>query len=267
MTRALVSLAAGLGLALALAQPAAAAPGDRGPPQDRPGNDPCATGQAVGNPCNGNNGNGTGVGNAPNAPPEPEKIWCRDLEGCEESVGGGGGAPVLSGDGGAYISQIGEGNIARIDQSGADKARALIRQDGEDNFADLRQSGLGGSVAELTQAGDLNLLSAAQSGAGRNSLLAGQSGYGNHAEIAQHAASGVNAAAVVQSGDGNRLSLDQSGAGNDAVLSQNGVGNSMSASQSGGDRLTWTQDGNHLPDLGVHQTGGMAISIHQSNGS
>jgi hypothetical protein len=267
MTRALVSLAASLGLALA-ALPAWAGPQDRGPPADRPGADPCATGQAVGNPCAGNPGNDAGVGNAPHTPPGQDEIWCRDLEGCDESQGGG-GAPVLSGDGGAYISQIGEGNTAFVDQSAADDAaRAVIRQEGEANSAEVRQSGLGGSVAELTQAGDLNLLSAGQAGAGHNSLLAGQSGYGNRANVAQHAAAGVNAAAIAQAGDGNRLSLTQSGSGNDAVLSQNGVGNAMSAAQSGsGNRLSWTQDGDHLPDLGVTQTGAMAISIHQSNGS
>lgn len=266
MPRMLVSLAAALGLAFAL--PAWAAPKDNnGPPAQPPGNDPCATGQANGNPCGGNNGNDKGVGNA-QTPAQPEEIWCRDLEGCDESPGAG-SARVLSGDGGAYITQIGDGNTAVVDQSSAtEKARAVVHQDGEANHAEIRQSGPGGSVAELMQAGDLNSLSADQSGSGKNSLIAGQLGAGNRALIDQYAAGGVNAAEIVQAGDGNQVSLGQSGSGNHAVLTQNGAGNTMSASQSGGgNRLSWTQDGNNLPDLGVSQTGAMAISIYQSNGS
>lgn len=265
MPRILASLAAALAFGLTAHVAEAKPKADSGPPAQPPGNDPCATGQANGNPCGGNNGNDKGVGNAP---PKPVEIWCRDLEGCDESQGSGGGASVLSGAGGAYINQIGDGNTAVVDQSAADnKARAVIQQDGEANHAELRQSGLGGSVAEAVQQGELNFISAGQSGSGKNSLVAGQFGEGNRAEVAQYAGGGANAAAIAQSGDGNRLSLGQSGSGNNALLTQNGVGNNMSASQSGGDRLTWTQDGNHLPDLGVSQTGGMAISIYQSNGS
>jgi minor curlin subunit len=270
MKRALVSLAAGLALAFA-ALPALAGPlADRGPPTGTPGNDPCATGQAVGNPCNGNPGNGKGVGAAGNGGQAgPDPVWCREFGDCTEAPGVGGGAPVLSGEGGVFITQIGEGNSALVDQSGADhKARAVLRQEGEANQAELHQSGLGGSAAELSQEGELNLLLAVQAGDGRNSLLAAQAGLGNRAEVAQNAAVGVNAAAIVQFGTDNVLSLTQSGPDNDAVLTQNGVGNAMTATQTGGgNRLTWTQDGNHLPDLGVHQTGAMAISIHQSNGS
>jgi hypothetical protein len=257
MPRILASLAAAIAFGL-FAHAAEAKPKDGGGPAQPNGVDPCATGQAVGNPCNGNNGNDKGVGNANKDEPPPG--WCGDLPGCREEEGAG-EAPQGQGPGGAYIIQIGDDNTAEVDQTAADSdSHATIRQSGDSNAAVIRQAGRGG-FAELLQSGDGHFAQADQSGA--SSLLAAQTGAGHDASVSQ---AGVNAAFIAQQGVGNEVTLVQNGDDNDAVLAQNGTGNLMSATQNGsGNKLAWTQQGDALPDLNVTQTGSMAVTITQTN--
>ncbi|HEY9217771.1 MAG TPA: hypothetical protein VIO94_06975 [Phenylobacterium sp.] len=266
MRRILTGLAAALGLAL-VANAADATPRDQAGPAQPNGADPCATGQAVGNHCDGNNGNDKGVGNA-GQKEEVDLGWCANAgSGACVQGAGAGEAPEGAGPRGAYISQVGNANRAGVDQSrAAASAHATIAQSGDRNLASLRQSGQGGDFADVRQSGHDNAFVAEQAGPTRNSLLAGQLGMGNHAAVVQGSGGGVNAALIYQEGVGQDVTLIQNGADNDAVLTQRGSGNAMTLSQQGtGNKAAWTQDGDNLPNLNVSQSGSMALTIVQSN--
>ena len=61
------------------------------------------------------------------------------------------------------------------------------------------------------------------------------------------------------------MTLTQDGSNNQAMLTQIGSDNAMNPTQIGNNnQLAWSQIGNNLSDLGVHQTGGQAITIVQT---
>ena len=75
-----------------------------------------------------------------------------------------------------------------------------------------------------------------------------------------------SAAAVLQSGNGNLLTLIQDGDDNQARLTQDGDDNTMTATQlDAGNRIEWMQDGDGLSDLQITQTGGASIQITETN--
>lgn len=212
-----------------------------------PPGDPCGDGNGAGtgNPCGGNNGNSGENGNAGFT--------------FEEIA-----VPVQE-DRGAFISQIGSGNTAEADQQGT-SAYARVIQNGDANQVDLRQDD-GNHYTEIAQDGDSNTVFAGQDGNGQAALLLAQRGSGNSAELSQFESGDLySAAAISQSGSGNRLNLVQDGSDNQARLAQSGDNNIMTATQLGaGNRLEWTQNGSGLSDLQITQDGGQALQITQTN--
>ena len=208
-----------------------------------PGN-PCLKNN--GNPCNGNNGN---LGEQGNADHERVRIDKKpppiDLA-----------MPPVSGRG-AYISQIGDTNIASIGQT-APNAYARVDQDGAANEADVTQSGNGTAYARSAQTGQGNFARLQQGGSGQNVVTLAQTGNSNWAWINQNAVGAIhNGARLTQAGNNNDMALVQDGGDNLAVLTQEGDGNGMTAVQLGdGNRLTWIQQGSNLSDLQITQTGG-----------
>lgn len=190
----------------------------------------------------------------------------------------GGGASVQTGapgpigitmppvDGrGAYVTQIGQGDVARITQT-TPNASASVYQDGERNEATVSQTGTGSAYADVRQTGDRNSALVAQDGTGQNVLYLSQTGYQNIAAAGQTANGAMhNGAILTQTGQYNEMALAQDGSDNLAALTQDGAGNAMTAAQTGdGNRLVWTQQGNNLPNLGVTQSGNQAIQITQT---
>lgn len=166
---------------------------------------------------------------------------------------------------GVFIEQVGVGNRADVSQAGSN-GRAQIVQDGASNVSTLTQ-GAGVHSATIVQSGDENSVLASQDGIGETELLMAQEGSGNFADVSQ-ADGGLlySAAAILQNGNGNSLSLVQNGDDNQARLTQNGDNNAMTAVQlDAGNRLEWTQDGSGLSDLQITQTGGAAMQVTQTN--
>lgn len=217
-----------------------------------PGN-PCAKGN--GNPCNGNNGNDGAQGNA-----RKERV----VEGIAGPINVA--VPFFTGRG-VYVTQIGSANVAAVTQT-AGRARADVAQYGDSNNARIDQRGAGASYAGVTQSGTGHRVGVVQDGSGLNTLFVDQRGAGNTAQAAQASIGAIyNGAVMSQSGTGNSMSLTQGGEGNRALLTQDGARNAMTAAQYGsGNRLEWTQQGNGLSDLGITQTSGQALSIHQTGG-
>lgn len=163
----------------------------------------------------------------------------------------------------AYVTQIGETNRASVRQSAPD-ARAEVVQTGDRNDAEVVQNGRVG-YAQIRQIGDSNAATATQSGKGGNTLFLAQLGSHNSAVVSQESAMLENGARLLQSGQGNVMTLAQSGNDNQAQLTQQGDNNVMNAAQTGaGNRLDWTQQGSGLASLSVTQTGGQAIQIVQT---
>jgi hypothetical protein len=209
-----------------------------------PGGAPCLKNN--GNPCNNNNGNLGAQGNAGHEQvridKKPPPI---DLA-----------MPSVSGRG-AYISQIGDTNIATVSQT-APNAFARVDQSGVANEADVTQRGTGTAYARATQTGQANFARVEQSGSGQNVVTLDQNGNRNWAWSNQTAAGAIhNGARLTQNGNDNDMLLVQDGSDNRAVLSQEGDGNGMTVAQQGvGNRLAWTQQGSNLSDLQITQTGG-----------
>jgi len=199
-----------------------------------------------GNPCNNNNGNLGAQGNADHErvriDKKPPPI---DLA-----------MPAVSGRG-AYISQIGDTNVATINQT-APNAYARVDQSGDANEADVTQSGGGTAYARATQTGQGNFARVEQDGSGQNVVTLVQNGGGNWAWSKQNATGAIhNGARLSQTGNDNDMLLTQDGGDNRAVLTQEGDGNGMTVAQLGdGNRLAWTQQGDNLSDLQITQTGG-----------
>lgn len=210
-----------------------------------PGGAPCLKNN--GNPCNDNNGNLGEQGNAGHERVRNDKTPPPiDLA-----------MPGVSGRG-AYISQIGDANLASVHQT-APNAYARVDQAGSANEADVSQRGSGTAYARLAQTGQANFARAEQTGSGQNVLYLDQTGSGNWAWSNQNSIGAVhNGARLSQTGNDNDMMLVQDGSDNRAVLSQEGDGNGMSVAQLGdGNRLAWTQEGTNLSDLEITQTGGM----------
>lgn len=200
-----------------------------------------------GNPCNNNNGNLGAQGNAGHERTRIDKTPPPiDLA-----------MPAVSGRG-AYISQIGDANLATIHQI-APNAYAQVDQDGSANEADVSQRESGTAYARLAQTGHGNFARVEQAGSGQNVLYLDQSGSGNWAWSNQNSIGAIhNGARLTQVGNYNDMMLVQDGSDNRAVLSQEGDGNGMSAVQLGdGNRLAWIQHGSNLSDLKITQTGGI----------
>jgi len=209
-----------------------------------PGGAPCLKNN--GNPCNNNNGNLGAQGNA-----DHERVRIdRKPPPIDLAM------PAVSGRG-AYISQIGDANIATVRQT-APNAYAQVDQSGNANEADLTQSGSGTAYARTTQTGQGNFARVEQSGSGQNVLFLDQTGTGNWAWSNQNAAGAVhNGARLSQVGNDNDMLLTQDGSDNRALLTQEGDGNGMTVAQLGdGNRLAWTQQGDNLSDLQITQSGG-----------
>jgi len=211
-----------------------------------PGN-PCAKNN--GNPCNGNNGNAGEQGNAHHAAPVTVDVPT---------------PPPFSGRG-AYVTQIGDVNDARITQS-APNAYASIRQTGNANASSIDQRGEGDAFADVRQTGDYNQSTASQDGLGPSVLYLTQTGNHNIATAGQAGTGATgNGAVLAQTGNGNDIALAQNGDGNLANLAQNGDDNTMTATQNGDNNsLAWTQTGNGLRDLGITQNGGQALQVTQT---
>ena len=227
--------------AIALMMGAAPATADTG---GTPPGAPCS--RSNGNPCNGNNGNLGDQGNSGHERVHidryPPPI---DLP-----------MPAVSGRG-AFISQIGDTNVASIRQA-APNAYARITQSGDRNEADVTQDGGGTGYISASQSGDGNFARLEQGGAGQNVLHLIQSGVSNWAWSSQNASGALhNGAQLTQTGNYNDMHLVQDGSDNRALLTQDGDANAMTAAQLGvGNRLIWNQHGNNLTDLQITQTGG-----------
>ena len=208
-----------------------------------PGN-PCAKNN--GNPCNGNNGNLGEQGNA-----QHEKVVIDKTPPPIDLP-----MPPVSGRG-AFIDQVGDGNIANIRQT-APNAYARVTQQGAANEADINQSGSGSAYALSNQAGASNFTRIQQGGTGQNIVFLNQNGLGNWAWSNQMAMGAIhNGARLTQTGNNNDMTLVQDGSDNRAVLTQEGSDNGMTATQIGeGNRLIWVQQGNNLSDLQITQLGG-----------
>lgn len=168
---------------------------------------------------------------------------------------------------GVFVTQIGDGSRATIDQQNADSLATVV-QDGNDNQLDLTQTGSAAHSARIAQDGDGNLVDAAQDGDGTTDLALLQEGNSNSAVVLQRetAAGATTGAEIVQSGNGNRIILAQDGSDNDASLTQLGDGNTMSATQlDSGNTLAWSQNGDGLSDLQITQQGGANLQVTQSN--
>ena len=163
-------------------------------------------------------------------------------------------------------TQIGTTHQARIDQQN-NRQYARIEQSGTQNRANVDQRGVGEHFTELIQQGDENDFELRQEGAGANVLYASQQGDQNRIDAVQSQTGAIyNAAIVSQKGNRNDLALAQDGADNQATLVQQGDDNIMSATQIGdGNRLNWLQDGSNLSDLMIHQSGGAAMQVTQTN--
>ncbi|MEE4200741.1 hypothetical protein [Erythrobacter sp.] len=227
-----------------------------------PGN-PCGNGPGVGtgNPCGGNNGNNGAQGNSGNGANDDGEV-VEIEEGGFRTVS----RPARN-DTGVFISQVGSGNVAGVEQQNA-ASYALVAQSGSNNTATLDQRDNGNHYAEVAQDGNDNVLTAAQVADGDTVLLFAQRGDRNTAAVVQgEAGTGYSAAEIMQDGLNNELSLIQNGSDNQARLTQSGDGNAMSATQlSSGNRLEWSQIGNDLSDLNITQGGGQTMVITQTNG-
>jgi hypothetical protein len=232
-----------------LAAPASLLAGnDKTPPGDPCGSGP---GHGTGNPCNGNNGNQGGNGNA------REKVKY-DNHPDPFAVGRPGNAR------GAFINQIGEQDVATITQS-ASSQYARVDQTGDRNDAAVAQGGSGAHYALVAQQGDYNELDLAQSGVAAQVAFVQQSGRFNEMALDQRGGSVGSGVVASQLGTGNAMELTQAGNNNQARLVQNGSGNEMTASQTGNNnQLSWTQNGDNLSDLAISQTGGRAMQVTQS---
>lgn len=167
---------------------------------------------------------------------------------------------------GVFVSQIGTTNRSTVSQENSESFIRII-QNGADNVAELNQKGSGTHQASAAQSGDGNVLAAEQAGSGATTLLFAQEGNANSAILLQRESSTLSsAAAILQSGDNNNLTLIQDGSDNQARLTQDGDANTMTATQlNAGNRLQWTQQGDGLSDLQITQDGGSNIEITQSN--
>lgn len=209
-----------------------------------PGGAPCLKNN--GNPCNNNNGNLGAQGNV-----DHERVRIdRKPPPIELAM------PPVSGRG-AYISQIGDTNVATIHQT-APNAYARVDQAGDRNEVDVTQRGSGAAYARATQAGVQNFARIEQGGTGQNVLFTEQTGNRNWLWSSQNSIGALhNGARLTQVGNDNDMLLVQDGGDNRAVLTQEGNGNGMTVAQQGdGNRLAWTQQGNNLTDLQITQTGG-----------
>ncbi|NCP13845.1 MAG: hypothetical protein GW858_06720 [Sphingomonadales bacterium] len=168
-------------------------------------------------------------------------------------------------DSGVFISQIGDGNRAKVSQQTRDSA-ARIEQGGTENDVTLTQQGTADHSARIAQQGSGNITTADQSGAGQASLVMAQQGAGNFVDVAQteNNLGQITAATIFQTGDSNTITLTQDGSDNAAILRQDGNNNDMSVLQTGNsNRLEWTQVGNGASDLQITQTGEQAMIITQ----
>ena len=209
-----------------------------------PGGAPCLKNN--GNPCNNNNGNLGAQGNA-----DHERVRIdRKPPPIDLAM------PAVSGRG-AYVTQIGDANVATINQT-APNAYARVDQSGDANEADITQNGSGTAYARISQSGDRNFARVEQHGSGQNVVTLDQSGNGNWAWSNQNAVGAIhNGARLTQVGNDNDMMLTQDGSDNRALLTQEGDGNGMTVAQLGdSNRLAWTQQGNNLTDLQITQSGG-----------
>jgi hypothetical protein len=207
---------------------------------------PCLKGN--GNPCNENNGNLGAQGNAAHEKTRiDKKPPAIDLP-----------LPLVGGRQ-AYISQVGDRNVASIIQT-APNAYGRIDQEGDANEADVTQHGSGSGYIAARQLGDGNFARLEQDGAGKNVLYLTQTGASNWAWATQQSSGALhNGARLAQTGNNNDMALHQNGGDNRALLTQEGDGNGMTAVQNGdGNRLIWTQQGMNLTDLRIVQEGGAA---------
>ncbi|ONF95721.1 hypothetical protein [Sphingomonas jeddahensis] len=234
------------GTSLAVVPTAALAATDK----ETPGT-PCTPGggAAVGNPCNGNNGNPSPEGNA------GEKVRYDKRPDRFAVIRGGGG--------GAFIHQIGEGNRAAIIQS-HNAQYARIDQNGQRNTASATQSGLGAHYARVTQEGPDNLATLVQSAEGAQVAYLTQNGASNVMNVTQNGGGLISGVEALQIGDRNTMSLTQNGENNMARLTQNGSDSAMTAVQNGNNQLTWTQTGVGLSDLQITQPAGQALLVTQT---
>lgn len=184
----------------------------------------------------------------------------------EEGVVGAIEIPEAEESRGVFISQIGTTNRADVSQDDSGSFARII-QNGADNSAELSQNGAGTHRASAAQEGDGNVLLAEQAGTGDTTLLFAQEGDTNSAILLQRETSALSsAAAILQSGDNNNLTLIQDGSDNQARLTQDGNANTMTATQlNSGNRLDWKQQGDGLSDLRITQEGGSTMEITQSN--
>lgn len=205
-----------------------------------------ACSKSSGDPCKGSNGK---LGQQGNSPDEKINVHTRPASIALPM-------PSVSGRA-AFISQIGDANVASIVQTAPD-AHARIEQDGTRNDADVTQKGSGTGYVLARQTGEGNSARLQQDGTGQNALFLTQSGTSNWAWSSQTASGSVhNGAVLSQIGSSNDLMLVQNGSDNRAVLTQEGDGNGMTAVQNGdGNRLAWTQQGSGLTDLQITQSGG-----------
>ena len=246
-----MSISKALATAGAFALALGAAPASAENSKIPPGN-PCLKGN--GNPCNGNNGN---IGVQGNVGGEKVRI---DKKPPPFTIT----MPAIS-DRAAFITQIGDGNIASVIQT-APRAYANVVQTGNRNEADVTQRGSGTHYTDTRQTGEANFARIQQDGPGQSVSYLVQSGNGNWVWSKQDSGLGLhNGAVMAQVGHNNDMVLHQNGSNNLAVLKQEGDGNGMTAVQNGvQNRLTWTQQGTNLSDLSIVQNGGQAIAITQT---
>src|SRR5690606_9710746 len=138
-----------------------------------------------------------------------------------------------TGNGGAYVTQIGGNNDSLINQltqacCTQPTPIATVSQVGDDNIANILQTNTSaGSDATITQSNDSNesfIVQTGQSAASAGSFaFSSQSGFDNYSRIEQSADD--NDADVNQGGDGNQSRIYQTGTGNTATVDQLSNGN------------------------------------------
>ncbi|RYG17465.1 MAG: hypothetical protein EON96_06715, partial [Caulobacteraceae bacterium] len=140
-----------------------------------------------------------------------------------------------------YVAQIGDSNRATVRQAaGSRGSNANVTQTGDRNIARIDQTSAGQS-ALVTQSGEGNEATIAQEGTARGEVELAQSGTGNIASVNQASQVLANVAALRQTGEGNVIALDQLGGNNAATLTQDGDANQMRVIQTGDNNaLTWT---------------------------
>ena len=137
----------------------------------------------------------------------------------------------------ATITQIGNGNLATIDQ-------VMDIFGGAGNVAVIDQSGANGNSAAVMQLGTLNRATINQANSDYNIASVTQTGSNNTTDLTQ--LGGRNSFSSSQDGSGNTITFVQNG-GNTATVNEVGNSNSVNLSQPAGSSLkieiTLTGDG------------------------